>query len=452
MNGSTAAKKARLARNLLDRPLVREALRRGEVTPRKAEIIVPVAAGDQQMIWILRARAMTVRALRKAVNASPDPDDEEWHRLAAAVGSEQQPILDEGLRWGGIVRGARSTKMERVEAWGQEYLSAHEVPEGREVADDVYFSSDADADALAEQLERESRQWADLAAAVPLKPAEFSGECDPWRIDAELKGLVEMRNRWDDAFGHVALLLKHCGAWETLRFASFRQYCEERLGMAPRTVSQRVALERSLLRVPVLRQALREERITYEKARVIARHIQEAHPVEIRPLIVMGETLTCVELRDRLEVEAEEQMCAQGIFTLSMPPHVMDLLKDTFRAIRTEAKRWMSIGQCLVRMAAHFVEVWKAHVKEIRSARSQIFARDRHRCQVPGCSRPAVHQHHIEYLSHGGSDDPANKISMCAAHHLIGIHEERMSVSGTAPDKLVWQFGLRRSWAHTAVP
>ena len=285
-----------------------------------------------------------------------------------------------------------------------------------------------------------------------MEAPEFSGETDPWRIDAELKGLMAMRNRWDDAFGHVALLLKQCRGWETLRFASFRQYCEERLGMAPRTVGQRVALERSLLRIPLLRQALREDRITYEKARMIARHFQEGHALELRPLIAMAETLTCVELRERLELKAEEQMCASGLFTVTMPPHVIDLLKDTFRSVRAEAKRWMSIGQCLLRMAEHFVEVWKAHVREIKTARRRIFARDRHRCQVPGCSRPAVHLHHIEYRAHGGSDDPANLISLCAAHHLFGIHEGRMRVSGSAPDKLVWEFGLRRSWAHTAVP
>jgi hypothetical protein len=27
-----------------------------------------------------------------------------------------------------------------------------------------------------------------------------------------------------------------------------------------------------------------------------------------------------------------------------------------------------------------------------------------------------------------------------------------MRVTGRAPDALVWEFGLRRSWAHTAVP
>jgi len=52
MNASTAVKKARLSRKLRDRPLLREALRRAEITPRKAEVIAPVAVGDQQAHWI----------------------------------------------------------------------------------------------------------------------------------------------------------------------------------------------------------------------------------------------------------------------------------------------------------------------------------------------------------------------------------------------------------------
>jgi hypothetical protein len=34
-------------------------------------------------------------------------------------------------------------------------------------------------------------------------------------------------------------------------------------------------------------------------------------------------------------------------------------------------------------------------------------------------------------------------ISLCAAHHL---HGGRMRVTGAAPDELVWEFGLRRSY------
>src|SRR5712671_6207334 len=43
INASTAAKMERLARRLRDLPVIRDAVRRGVITPRKAEIIAPVA-------------------------------------------------------------------------------------------------------------------------------------------------------------------------------------------------------------------------------------------------------------------------------------------------------------------------------------------------------------------------------------------------------------------------
>jgi len=206
------------------------------------------------------------------------------------------------------------------------------------------------------------------------------------------------------------------------------------------------------LRIPLLRQALREKRISYEKARVIARHWEAGHATEMRPLLAMAEAMTCVDLREALSAKGEGQMCARGTFTLTVPAHVADLLNDTLKMVRALAKRAISLGLCLVEMAGHFVVVWRAHVKERMTKRNRILARDHHRCQVPGCSRPAVQLHHIEFRSHGGSDDESNQLCVCAAHHLFGIHEERMHVTGKAPDELVWEFGLRRSYAATAVP
>src|SRR5438045_6495189 len=107
---------------------------------------------------------------------------------------------------------------------------------------------------------------------------------------------------------------------------------------------------------------------------------------------------------------------------------------------------------CLVELAGHFVAVWTAHVKDRMTNRKRILIRDRHRCQVPGCSRPAVHLHHIEYRAHGGSNDESNLISLCAAHHLFGIHEERMRVIGKAPHELAWEFGLRRCRKQPSSP
>ena len=50
--------------------------------------------------------------------------------------------------------------------------------------------------------------------------------------------------------------------------------------------------------------------------------------------------------------------------------------------------------------------------------------------------------HHIVYRSAGGSDDPGNQISLCAAHHLHGVHMGWIRVSGTAPDGLRWELGV----------
>ncbi len=101
-------------------------------------------------------------------------------------------------------------------------------------------------------------------------------------------------------------------------------------------------------------------------------------------------------------------------------------------------------------LAEHFIETWRPLLKLANTLQRRVRARDNHFCQVPGCSRAAVHTHHIIPVSQGGSDDPENLISLCAAHHLCGIHGGRMRVTGTAPDNLVWEFELRRSYVAAA--
>ena len=217
--------------------------------------------------------------------------------------------------------------------------------------------------------------------------------------------------------------------------------------MSERAVGQRIALERILLRKPTLWQALREKRISYEKARLIARHGEWG---ELPAWIEKAETLPCIALRRAMEDKDEVQMCARGTFSAWMTVSVAEVVKAAFRSVRAAAKRWLSAGECLVRLAEHFIETWRELLKQVNTLQRRMRARDRHLCQVPGCSRAAVHQHHIEFRSQGGGDDPANLVSLCAAHHLFGIHGGRMRVTGTAPDKLVWEFGLRRSYAATA--
>jgi uncharacterized protein DUF222 len=66
--------------------------------------------------------------------------------------------------------------------------------------------------------------------------------------------------------------------------------------------------------------------------------------------------------------------------------------------------------------------------------RRQVFARDHHRCTVPGCrSARNLDVHHVQFQSHGGLHEIQNLTVLCSAHHAL-LHEGKLRVSGKAPD------------------
>jgi hypothetical protein len=68
--------------------------------------------------------------------------------------------------------------------------------------------------------------------------------------------------------------------------------------------------------------------------------------------------------------------------------------------------------------------------------RRQVFARDHHRCTVPGCrSSRNLDLHHIEFQSNGGGHEMSNLTILCNAHHQ-SLHEGLLTIQGTAPHAL----------------
>ena len=63
----------------------------------------------------------------------------------------------------------------------------------------------------------------------------------------------------------------------------------------------------------------------------------------------------------------------------------------------------------------------------------KVLARDKHRCQVPGCHSTNIDLHHLHARMLGGSHDESNLITLCEAHHLA-IHRGTLVASGTAPN------------------
>jgi hypothetical protein len=126
-----------------------------------------------------------------------------------------------------------------------------------------------------------------------------------------------------------------------------------------------------------------------------------------------------------------------------VPIRIALTLQAAFRAVRAVEGRLLDDGRCLVLVARHFIETWKAAVRKAKTLSQKVRERDLGRCQVPGCSRRAAHAHHVEPRSHGGADTMENEVGACPCHHLRGIHGGYIRVRGRAPDRLVWEVGGR---------
>jgi hypothetical protein len=109
--------------------------------------------------------------------------------------------------------------------------------------------------------------------------------------------------------------------------------------------------------------------------------------------------------------------------------------------------RRLHSGEALAIVADHFHEVWSKHRLKPRSqARAEILRRNGGHCQVPGCSLPARHIHHLRARSQGGTDDPWNTTQLCIPHHLRAIHLGYLIVEGRGGERLKWHFGNGEIW------
>ena len=438
----TALKMERLARELRERPQLREAVWTGEVTARKAATVLPVARGEAERLWVERARKDSVRALQAAVEAAtgsrPPEEDEPWDLLCIQVPAEGRAEVDQAMENAGKLLGHTAPKWQRFEALCEEFHGAYgEHDEGG--PDRVLrwpLPLNEWLEPLKKLLEKETAQWAYLAPLDPVAAPAMEEETDAHRLDAELRRLAAERKRWDEELGGLASVFRGLGLWREAKFASFGHYCSERLGMSGRAVEQRIALERRLVVLPELRRALREGRISYEQARLIA---WKATDRDVSQWIERAERTTCIALRREIEATEEAQMWARGDFDVRVPRSTADLFAAAYRAARRLVGESLTAGDCLIWMAQHFNRTWGPALAQRRTLSRKIRERDLGYCQVPGCSRPADHTHHVVSRAQGGGNDRWNLVGICAAHHLVGVHKGYIRVSGRAPDGLRWE-------------
>ena len=103
----------------------------------------------------------------------------------------------------------------------------------------------------------------------------------------------------------------------------------------------------------------------------------------------------------------------------------------------------MVVAFGLERVLEHGIASWLQAGRAFRDYAD--FERDGWRCTVPACSaRRNLHSHHILFRSAGGPDVPANRTTLCAWHHLRGVHEGWVVIQGRAPEAL--RYGLGVGW------
>ena len=119
------------------------------------------------------------------------------------------------------------------------------------------------------------------------------------------------------------------------------------------------------------------------------------------------------------------------------PASVVALLRDVLDAFAVPAEpRWTA----LERLLRHVTTCWESTPRHP----DPVFARDGWRCTVPACSsRRNLHDHHIRFRSRGGDNRRNNRTTVCAAHHLHGLHAGTVRASGVAPHAIEWQLGVR---------
>jgi hypothetical protein len=328
---------------------------------------------------------------------------------------------------------------------------------------------------------------------------------DPFALDARLVEAMRVLRTIEPRIGQLLRVVVDQRFYRCFGHSVFESYVRERLGISARKAWALLKLERTTLRSADFGRAYRDGHLSWVRALALlpvldrenaAAWIARAELVTVRRLNdevdwvlaardVLGPrvslapppvdsrlpspvaatataTSECrisspdprLQLRaHRVESAARQEMSPGGSATTARshaafevsdaevrftgPASVVALLRDVLDAFADPAEpRWTA----LERVLRHAIIHWESTPRHP----DPVFARDGWRCTVPACSsRRNLHDHHIRFRSRGGDNGRENRTTVCAAHHLHGIHDGTIEASGVAPHAIAWQLGVR---------
>jgi hypothetical protein len=321
-------------------------------------------------------------------------------------------------------------------------------------------------------------------------------QADAFELDERFRRALAMEQRLDARVGPLLVL-----AWDhwmhiALGYRTREAYARERLGMDPTRARALVRLERAAVLSEPFARAYRTGALSWVKAGILVPLVSSDRLGRfMEDWVAWAQRVTVRRLRDDVEWalaleetdpvafaqsgglppeargeegtrnaesgpsehdggrdreigaphrESAEETCSVRFFG---PADVVQLFQSVLCTVRrrmeSDIGRLPTEGEALGVMLDHVLTSWGARDTKV-AARHRVFDRDGWRCAAPGCtSMQNLHDHHIRFRSAGGSDAPENRVTLCAFHHLRGVHAARMRCVGRAPDRLTWQMGIR---------
>jgi hypothetical protein len=319
-------------------------------------------------------------------------------------------------------------------------------------------------------------------------------QADAFELDDRFRRALSLEQRLDARIGPLLAVVWDRWVHRALGFPTREAYAREHLGMDPTRARALVRLERAAALSEPFARAYRTGALSWVKAGLLV-PLVNADPLGrfMKDWVVWAERVTVRRLREDVEWalaleetdpvafrqsgglppesreigaprrepgvdaapqlereigapprEATEETCSVRFFG---PADVVKLFRAVLCTVRRRMERDMgrlpTEGQALGAMLDHALTSWGALDGKV-APRHRVFDRDGWRCAVPGCtSMQNLHDHHIHFRSAGGSDALDNRVTLCAFHHLRGVHAARLRCVGRAPDGLTWQMGIR---------
>jgi len=481
---------ARVHRALVAFPALERALLSNELPWAKVRLVARVATEADVGSWIARARVVPTRRLEHEVRLRSE-------RSRPGEGDAQDLVrIEVSCTPAVLAKWILSRKMaERVT--GQRMSAA----EALEVVVAEVFSTTGIDPALADAPDEPSRRVRDgpsssardqasgaegpPARDLPCSIAALAAgldAADAHELDRRLRLAVHLEQTLDAA---MAPLLQVVGSPEYEWSGEYQRvptYAREQLGISPSKARALLRLERAGDVCPEIRDAYRRGCLSWVKAQRLLPLLLLDLAGEWRPAwVAWAERVTLRRLESDVEralllrahhprawercqyhperaqdpiPEGERQVCAPGVnleatqaVSWRLPREVARVyrgVQETMRLrLRPERRGWLSDGEVFDALLECAILSWS--VRDPTSRRPDpVIERDGYRCAVPGCtSRRNLHDHHLVFLSHGGSDAPENRITLCAFHHRRCLHAGLMTVDGRAPDALVFELGRR---------